>query len=254
MPVTYKDIDQLTQKSAVAGTEKLPVSDTQYITPDQIVGDFYEVESLDSLTVTKNVINPNGTWASASQTQSQTVMLPITPGKTYVVEFVTSGIIAVVQEAVTKSSGSVQFATGFTDRISKSAGETFEFTAPSDATSLYFLLVSTTGTQYTYKTLLLNTLAENVRTTAQMLTSTQKAQARTNIDAAAVSDVPTVNNSTITIQMNGATVDTFTTNASSAKTINLGGNYPKYVLCASQTDYDNIVSKDSGTLYLIPES
>lgn len=37
MAVTYKDIDQLTQKSAVAGTEKLPVSDTEYITPEQII-------------------------------------------------------------------------------------------------------------------------------------------------------------------------------------------------------------------------
>ena len=36
MSVTYKDIDQLSQKSSVAGTEKLPVSDTQYITPAQI--------------------------------------------------------------------------------------------------------------------------------------------------------------------------------------------------------------------------
>lgn len=36
MAVTYKDIDLLTQKSAVAGTEKIPVSDTQYLTPDQI--------------------------------------------------------------------------------------------------------------------------------------------------------------------------------------------------------------------------
>lgn len=36
MSVTYKDIDQLSQKSAVAGTEKIPVSDTQYLTPDQI--------------------------------------------------------------------------------------------------------------------------------------------------------------------------------------------------------------------------
>lgn len=30
--------------------------------------------------------------------------------------------------------------------------------------------------------------------------------------------------------------------------------YAKYVLCASQSDYDNISSKDSGTLYLIPEA
>lgn len=36
MSVTYKDIDQLSQKSSVAGTEKIPVSDTQYLTPDQI--------------------------------------------------------------------------------------------------------------------------------------------------------------------------------------------------------------------------
>ena len=36
MSVTYKDIDQLSQKSSVAGTEKIPVSDTQYLTPAQI--------------------------------------------------------------------------------------------------------------------------------------------------------------------------------------------------------------------------
>lgn len=36
MSVTYKDIDQLSQKSAVAGTEKIPVSDTKYITAEQI--------------------------------------------------------------------------------------------------------------------------------------------------------------------------------------------------------------------------
>ena len=36
MSVIYKDIDDLSQKSTVAGTEKLPVSDTQYITPEQI--------------------------------------------------------------------------------------------------------------------------------------------------------------------------------------------------------------------------
>lgn len=36
MAVIYKDIDQLSQKPAVAGTEKIPVSDTQYLTPAQI--------------------------------------------------------------------------------------------------------------------------------------------------------------------------------------------------------------------------
>lgn len=36
MAITYKDIDLLTQKSAVVGTEKIPVSDTNFVTPDQI--------------------------------------------------------------------------------------------------------------------------------------------------------------------------------------------------------------------------
>ena len=34
--IDFKDINLLTQKSAVAGTERLPVSDTEYITPNQI--------------------------------------------------------------------------------------------------------------------------------------------------------------------------------------------------------------------------
>ena len=38
MAVTYKDISLLSQKATIAGTEKIPVSGTQYITPDQIVG------------------------------------------------------------------------------------------------------------------------------------------------------------------------------------------------------------------------
>ena len=37
MSVTYKDIDLLSQKSTIAGTEKIPVSDTEYVTPEQIV-------------------------------------------------------------------------------------------------------------------------------------------------------------------------------------------------------------------------
>ena len=36
MSVTYKDIDQLSQKSSVSGTEKIPVSDVNYLTPAQI--------------------------------------------------------------------------------------------------------------------------------------------------------------------------------------------------------------------------
>lgn len=37
MAVTYKDIDSLSKKASVAGTEKIPVSDTEYITPEQVI-------------------------------------------------------------------------------------------------------------------------------------------------------------------------------------------------------------------------
>lgn len=40
MAITYKDINQLSQKSVVSGTEKIPVSDMQYITPYQIITQF----------------------------------------------------------------------------------------------------------------------------------------------------------------------------------------------------------------------
>ena len=39
---TYKDINLLTQKAAMSGTEKLPVSDTEFITPEQITADVEE--------------------------------------------------------------------------------------------------------------------------------------------------------------------------------------------------------------------
>lgn len=38
MAINYKDISELSQKSTVAGTEKIPVSATEYITPSQIAG------------------------------------------------------------------------------------------------------------------------------------------------------------------------------------------------------------------------
>lgn len=43
----FKDIEAYTQKSAVVGTEKIPISDTEFITPNQIAnsGDLRVVQS-----------------------------------------------------------------------------------------------------------------------------------------------------------------------------------------------------------------
>ena len=126
MSVTYKDIDQLSQKSTVAGTEKIPVSDTQYLTPDQIA---------------------------------------------------THKRVHLEDES--------------------------ELPASPDASTLYLIddddevLVSTSQ---------------------QSLTSAQQSQARTNIGAAASSDIPSLT------------------------------NYPKYVLLADEAAYTALATKDSGTL------
>lgn len=51
-----------------------------------------------------------------------------------------------------------------------------------------------------------------------------------------------------------------TPTASSTNLISSGGmyttlaSYPKYVLCADEAAYESIQNKDSGTLYLIPET
>lgn len=54
MSVTYKDIDLLSEKSSLAGTEKLPVSDTEYITPQQIIDQARDkcIRTMDQLTPT----------------------------------------------------------------------------------------------------------------------------------------------------------------------------------------------------------
>lgn len=63
--------------------------------------------------------------------------------------------------------------------------------------------------------------------------------------------IPTVNNSTISIQKGGTAVDSFTTNASSAKTINIPNELPSY----SSSDSGKILSvNSSGALVWITPS
>lgn len=63
MAIVGKDIDLLTQKSSVAGTEKLPVSDTEYITPNQIAGMVTGLPSVSSSDNGKILEVSSGAWA-----------------------------------------------------------------------------------------------------------------------------------------------------------------------------------------------
>ena len=82
MSVTYKDIDLLTQKSSLNGTEKFPVSDTQYATPSGIVvgGSPHTTITPDAVTEGK-IKQTNGSDNTNSYFSYNTYA--IIPGRTY---------------------------------------------------------------------------------------------------------------------------------------------------------------------------
>ena len=59
----------------------------------------------------------------------------------------------------------------------------------------------------------------------QYVSAVSETDGKISVTRASLPSIPTVNDSTITVQRNGTTVDTFTTNTSSAKTINILDDY-----------------------------
>lgn len=49
MAIIYKDINDFVEKSSISGGEKLPVSDTEYITPDQITQELDDASRTDTV-------------------------------------------------------------------------------------------------------------------------------------------------------------------------------------------------------------
>ena len=291
MTVVFKDIELLTQKSSLAGTEKVVVSDTQYITPQQItegveekLDSLIEKVDLSELTEYKNQINSStNKWVSYYSSDPDAIlMIPITPSEKYMVVNNYESynvVIAVLNETTPHNGQTPVYATGYSEIVVVSPGDSYDFIAPLDAQCLYMRKVTHAGTYVLgelYHILGLSDyeqVSNKVTSLSSQSTNTQYPSAKCVYDALAEKQslidsthkldyslvdntptIPTVNDSTITLQMNGATVDTFTTNTASNKTINLGGNYPKYVLCADEAEYTAIATKDSGTLYLIPET
>lgn len=82
MAVSYKDIDELTLKSVLSGTEKIPVSDTQYATPQEIViGGASKTTLIPDSTTSGKIKQTNGSDNTNSSFSYNTYA--ITPGKTY---------------------------------------------------------------------------------------------------------------------------------------------------------------------------
>lgn len=130
----------------------------------------------------------------------------------------------------------------------------------SSGSSETFSPSTTTGGTYTFSTVKVQPSTGTIRAGALSLTngSYTSVLSDTTLTAnrtvtvpdksgtmAMTSDIPTVNNATLTIQKNGTTVDTFTANASTNVTANItthdvpsGGTIGQVLMKNSSTDYD----------------
>jgi len=206
MAVTYKDIDQLTQKASPTGAEKLPVSDTEYITPQQIAGmvevedflsksstrplengiatrSFIEAMPIDPTSeVTSRYMRVDGTQSSEYSNYAYRTF-PVTPGETYAVTtmFGTGFSVGIMRAAIwLDGNGNVLSYSEEGNGSAVAQYHDYLYTAPTGAASLVVNFRSTYMRAGTVKKVAPPHPA-CVLNTAQSLTSTEKQQARTNI-------------------------------------------------------------------------
>lgn len=299
MSVVYKDIDDLSQKSSVAGTEKIPVSDTEYITPGQIVSSaiqsFSEADPVFSASAAAGItssditnwnLKGNAKIFYGTSTSNQSTSYKYVDCSNFNSSDLADGVLLHVRFIYnnTVSSPGINIANHYASikkiyngelvaatryDIVAGASILFEYRQYDD----YWLIIAssiaeelpnvTTSDNGKVLSVVSGKWEASTIASGEVSDVTVGGTSVVSNGVAAVPAIPTVNDSTITIQMNGSTVDSFTTNASSAKTINLGtvitshqslSGYAKYVLCADEAAYTAIQNKDSGTLYLIPET
>lgn len=141
---TYKDINLLTQKATIAGTEKLPVSDTEFITPRQMLSTKVSVplSGYDHVMtlpggsnkwVTDNSTYPfHGIFIECEGGDSFTFTCPVERQVSYC--FLTSPTYT--------NNKNVDYATGYSGNGEKTDYGGGTVTAPSDAKFVY---INTTG-------------------------------------------------------------------------------------------------------------
>ena len=115
-----------------------------------------EVSEINSKRIDLTTINAIDDWFINSENKWQKAtggsvgdyackMVPITPGKDYIVSGETANIIAVLSSDSKSSGGTPAFCTGYEIRIWIAAGKQFIFTAPEDAAYLYVSVKTSAG-------------------------------------------------------------------------------------------------------------
>ncbi|MBO5941318.1 MAG: SGNH/GDSL hydrolase family protein [Kiritimatiellae bacterium] len=109
---------------------------------NSIVGDF---KTLDQFPQTVGIINSTGVWVYTSNNNYKHVVVPVTGGESVTItgNSAYNTYIAFLKTYSAPVSGSADFseATGFTGRIQLAKGGSYSYTAPSDATYMYILML-----------------------------------------------------------------------------------------------------------------
>lgn len=216
MAITHKDINLLTQKATIAGTEKIPVSDTEFITPNQIAGsvtvdsnvDIDSTNPLRNETTTKtfirgkqmtptSVVDGHYLRTDGSVGDSGAYhysIYTVSAGKHYAITayFRTSFTTGVMRIVVWLNDNNE--VVGYDKRGNNYSSDVSYYdelvVAPVGATKAALNCYKTSSSQ-SFKFVAAPS-PDCVLCTSQTLTSDEKAQARTNIGAANAEDIPNI--------------------------------------------------------------
>lgn len=145
---TYKDINLLTQKATIAGTEKLPVSDTEYITPGQMLSTEVSVP-LSGYDPVMTLPGGSNKWVTDNQTYpAQGIFIACEGGDTFTftcpVERQVSFCFLTSPYYVNGTN--VDYATGYSGNGEKTDYGGGIVIAPSDAKYVYVFTTGSDGT------------------------------------------------------------------------------------------------------------
>lgn len=107
----------------------------------EMIASFVDISGL---TRYSYIIDGSGKWLAGSGTS---VLVPITPGQVYKVSAkISNTTIGIITQTSPGASGtSVSFATGYSGRVTIFQGDSYAFTAPGDAQSLYLRMTDSGG-------------------------------------------------------------------------------------------------------------
>lgn len=256
--IIYKEIEQLSQKSTISGAEKIVVSDTEYVTPSQIAGladvsgkqdtlvSGVNIKTINNLSIlgsgNLNIEGGGGgggsvEWGNIGGTLAdQDDLNTALAGKQ--ATLVSGTNIKTINNQDILGSGNITISGGGDATWGSITGTL------SSQTDLQNALNAKAGTDVTGSLANLNT---TVKTNLVAAINEVLAGSGGSDNPLVDISVPTPYDGTLIFEYANGDTTTVDLNHQHPQ-------YPSYYLCEDQDEYDDIVTKDAATLYLIPET